>query len=82
MRSHIHTHARRLKFKVNMYKMDEEREIKPKTLSALVSNMMYEKRYVFMSASVYWSCLQRLGTTATDASYGTTVALVRTLSSP
>lgn len=35
----------RLKFKVNMYKMDEEREIKPKTLSALVSSMMYEKRF-------------------------------------
>lgn len=35
----------RLKFKVNMYKMDEERDIKPKTLSALVSNMMYEKRF-------------------------------------
>lgn len=35
----------RLKFKVNMYKMTEEREIKPKTLSALLSSMMYEKRY-------------------------------------
>lgn len=36
--------VRRLKFKVNMYKMTEEREIKPKTLSALLSSMMYEKR--------------------------------------
>lgn len=35
----------RLKFKINMYKMTEERDIKPKTLSALVSTMMYEKRF-------------------------------------
>lgn len=34
-----------LKFKLNMYKMNEERDIKPKTLSALLSNMMYEKRF-------------------------------------
>ncbi|KAF4319324.1 hypothetical protein BBO99_00006503 [Phytophthora kernoviae] len=34
-----------LKFKLNMYKMNEEREIKPKTLSALLSSMMYEKRF-------------------------------------
>ncbi|TMW62228.1 hypothetical protein Poli38472_009721 [Pythium oligandrum] len=34
-----------LKFKINMYKMNEEREIKPKTLSAMVSSMMYEKRF-------------------------------------
>ncbi|ETL46662.1 hypothetical protein L916_03484 [Phytophthora nicotianae] len=33
-----------LKFKINMYKMNEERDIKPMTLSALLSNMMYEKR--------------------------------------
>jgi 20S proteasome alpha/beta subunit len=35
----------RLKFKLNMYTMTEEREIKPKTLSALISTMMYEKRF-------------------------------------
>ncbi|OQR96664.1 proteasome subunit beta type-3 [Thraustotheca clavata] len=34
-----------LRFKLNMYKMQEEREIKPKTLSAMISNMMYEKRF-------------------------------------
>jgi 20S proteasome alpha/beta subunit len=39
-----------LKFKVNMYKMNEEREIKPKTLSAMISTMMYEKRYVPLHA--------------------------------
>ncbi|ETL99787.1 hypothetical protein L917_03403, partial [Phytophthora nicotianae] len=33
-----------LKFKINMCKMNEERDIKPMTLSALLSNMMYEKR--------------------------------------
>ncbi|TYZ66440.1 hypothetical protein PybrP1_002413 [[Pythium] brassicae (nom. inval.)] len=41
----VQTISQLLKFKVNMYKMDEEREIKPKTFSALVSNMMYEKRF-------------------------------------
>ncbi|RHY13350.1 hypothetical protein DYB28_001374, partial [Aphanomyces astaci] len=34
-----------LRFKLNMYKMREEREIKAKTLSALISNLMYEKRF-------------------------------------
>ena len=45
-----------LRFKLNMYKMQEEREIKAKTLSAMISNMMYEKRYVH--TSVPWQ-LQR-----------------------
>jgi 20S proteasome alpha/beta subunit len=46
----------RLKFKINMYKMNEEREIKPKTLSAMISTMMYEKRYVLtpMRSPIPW----------------------------
>ena len=34
-----------LKFKVNMYKLREERDMKPETFSALVSTMLYEKRF-------------------------------------
>ncbi|DAZ95762.1 TPA: hypothetical protein N0F65_010264 [Lagenidium giganteum] len=41
----VQTVSQLLKFKVNMYKMSEERELKPKTLSALLSSMMYEKRF-------------------------------------
>ncbi|KAJ0409479.1 hypothetical protein P43SY_002369 [Pythium insidiosum] len=41
----VQTVSQLLKFKVNMYKMTEEREIKPKTLSAMLSTMMYEKRF-------------------------------------
>lgn len=49
----------RLKFKVNMYKMDEEREIKPKTFSALVSNMMYEKRCECKLFRLRLGCVRR-----------------------
>ena len=52
-----------LRFKLNMYKMQEEREIKPKTLSAMISNMMFEKRYkilfftFFLGNFVYNFCV-------------------------
>ena len=34
-----------LKFRVNMYKLREKREMKPETFSALLSTMLYEKRF-------------------------------------
>jgi 20S proteasome subunit beta 3 len=41
------THYRneRFRFKVNMYKLREERPIEPKTLAHLVSSTLYEKRF-------------------------------------
>ena len=35
-----------LQFKTNMYKLKEEREIKPAALSSMLSSMLYEKRFV------------------------------------
>eukprot|EP00605_Chrysophyceae_sp_TOSAG23-4_P001143 GSChrysophyteH1.ASY1.ANO1.1250.1 assembled CDS len=34
-----------LKFKTNMYKLREDRDMKPETFSALLSTMLYEKRF-------------------------------------
>ncbi|KAI8338912.1 nucleophile aminohydrolase [Chlamydoabsidia padenii] len=39
------TLADRFRFKVNMYKMREERDIEPKTLAHLVSSTLYERRF-------------------------------------
>lgn len=36
--------SQRLNFKLNMYRLREEREIEPKTLISLISSMLYEKR--------------------------------------
>ncbi|CAB3368097.1 proteasome subunit beta type-3 [Cloeon dipterum] len=35
----------RLKFRLNLYELRESRKIHPKTFSALVSNMLYERRF-------------------------------------
>ena len=35
-----------LEFRVNMYKLREERDIKPATFGHLLSSMLYEKRRV------------------------------------
>eukprot|EP00741_Cyanophora_paradoxa_P004733 tig00000826_g4591.t1 len=43
--SDMQTLYERFKFRVNMYKLREERDIKPKTFAALVSSMLYEKRF-------------------------------------
>jgi hypothetical protein len=42
--SDIQTVEQLLRFKLNIYKMQEERDIKPETFSALVSHILYEKR--------------------------------------
>lgn len=40
----------RLRFRVNMYRMKEEREITPSTFTHLISSTLYEKRYVALNA--------------------------------
>lgn len=40
-----HHRAEKFRFKVNMYKLKEEREIEPRTLAHLVSSTLYERRY-------------------------------------
>ncbi len=42
----MQTMYQKLKMRVNLYTLREEREIEPKTFSNLVSTMLYEKRYV------------------------------------
>ncbi|KAG9289833.1 hypothetical protein G9A89_015413 [Geosiphon pyriformis] len=39
------TLSERLRFKINMYRLREEREIEPKTLSNMISSTLYEKRF-------------------------------------
>jgi len=36
--------AEKFRFKVNMYRLKEEREIEPRTLAHLVSSTLYERR--------------------------------------
>jgi len=43
--SDVQTVSQKLKFRMNMYKLREEREMKPKTFSSMVSQMLYEKRF-------------------------------------
>lgn len=35
----------RLQFRINMYELRESRRIRPQTLSSIVSNVLYEKRF-------------------------------------
>lgn len=39
------TVSQRLKFRLNLYELRENRQIKPKTFSAMVSNLLYERRF-------------------------------------
>jgi|EP00624_Nannochloropsis_granulata_P002401 20S proteasome subunit beta 3 len=41
----IQTLEQLLRFRLNMYKLREERDIKPETFSALLSHILYEKRF-------------------------------------
>jgi hypothetical protein len=36
--------AQRLQYRHNLYKLREEREMTPKTMLAVISNLLYEKR--------------------------------------
>jgi 20S proteasome subunit beta 3 len=42
----VQTLSQRFKFKVNMYKMREERDIAPHTFAHMVASTLYEKRCV------------------------------------
>lgn len=39
------TVAQRVKFRVNLYELRENRRIKPKTFGSMISNMLYERRF-------------------------------------
>ncbi|CAG8835412.1 34030_t:CDS:2, partial [Racocetra persica] len=41
----VQTLAEKFRFSINMYKLREEREIEPRTLSHMVSSTLYEKRF-------------------------------------
>ncbi|KAJ3276358.1 proteasome core particle subunit beta 3 [Terramyces sp. JEL0728] len=43
--SDVETLNEKFRFKVNMYKLNEDREITPKTFAHLVSSTLYEKRF-------------------------------------
>ena len=55
----------RLTFKHNMYKLREERNMKPSTFAELVSSTLYERRY-----SLLLGLLLLLSRSATDTSDG------------
>ncbi|RUS19474.1 hypothetical protein BC937DRAFT_87412 [Endogone sp. FLAS-F59071] len=42
----VQTLAETFRFKINMYRMREERQIEPKTLAHMVSSTLYEKRWI------------------------------------
>lgn len=46
--SHLYIVCRsqRLKFRLNLYELKEGRQIKPKTFMSMVSNLLYERRWV------------------------------------
>lgn len=39
--------SQRLKFRLNLYELKEGRQIKPKTFMSMVSNLLYERRWVY-----------------------------------
>ena len=41
----VQTVSEKLKFRINMYKLKEERDIKASTFTKMLSNMLYEKRF-------------------------------------
>lgn len=41
----IQTVYEKLKFRVNLYQLREERDIEPKPFARMVSKMLYERRY-------------------------------------
>eukprot|EP00455_Lapot_gusevi_P021773 TRINITY_DN2275_c0_g1_i7.p1 TRINITY_DN2275_c0_g1~~TRINITY_DN2275_c0_g1_i7.p1 ORF type:complete len:184 (+),score=8.45 TRINITY_DN2275_c0_g1_i7:69-620(+) len=41
----VQTMSQKLRFRLNLYHLKEERQIKPKTFANLVSNMLYERRF-------------------------------------
>lgn len=44
--------AQRLKFRLNLYELKEGRQIKPKTFMSMVSNLLYERRWVWTAVTL------------------------------
>jgi 20S proteasome subunit beta 3 len=57
----VQTMSEKLRFKVNMYKLREEKEIDTKTFSHLVSSTLYEKRFGPYFASPIIAGLEKNG---------------------
>ena len=49
-----------LKFRCNLYKLRENREIKPEAFSALLSTLLYEKRLAPLPLAAILCCPSRL----------------------
>jgi len=45
LQTDVLTVSQRLKFRSNLYELAENKHIKPKTFSSMVSNLLYEKRF-------------------------------------
>lgn len=41
----LYYRSQRLRFRLNLYELQENRHIKPKTFSSMVSNLLYERRF-------------------------------------
>jgi len=41
----VQTVSQRLKFRLNLYELAENRHVKPKTFTSMVSNLLYERRF-------------------------------------
>ena len=46
-----------LNFRCNLYKLRENREIKPEAFSAMLSSLLYEKRYSLFALNFSYSSL-------------------------
>ena len=57
--SDVATLKETFRYRVNMYKMKEEREIQPETFAHLVSSTLYEKRWVIPSGLSSRALVQR-----------------------
>lgn len=50
----------KFRYRLNMYRMKEDREIEPETFAHLMSSTLYERRYVFALTQI-WTLLCRAG---------------------
>ena len=44
----------KIKFRANMYRLREDRDIRPSVLANMISTLLYEKRYVMLRSSCNW----------------------------
>lgn len=50
----------KFRYRLNMYRMKEDREIEPETFAHLMSSTLYERRYVFALTQI-WTLLCQAG---------------------